>query len=323
MALLDLSLVSDTLKRFIDFYFHASNEWTASDRPAVSVKPPDLLEANSLGIYLYHISEDNYHKNLPSMGSDIPQVRFVPMGLNLYYQLTAKCTISETEDTGTLKEQKMIGLAVKALHDYPTIDDSSVIIDNTGTEQRIFPSDLQGTDNRFRIVLQPIAYNEAVSYWTAGNSPQRLAAYYQVSVVILEPEEIQSRSGRVLTYGVQTFVEGAPRIDSCKNTLSFTIPGEAETNEVELRPAQAPPSPTPLPDPLPIDHKISFMGTGFKAGSTTLLLINERWDDPEEVDSSWWQIAITKDSLNVVIRETLSAGGTVILPGIYAALAKV
>jgi hypothetical protein len=65
------------------------------------------------------------------------------------------------------------------------------------------------------------------------------------------------------------------------------------------------------------------MGTGFKAGSTTLLLVNERWDVPVEVDTTWWQIAVTKDSLNAVIREAISLGGTEVLPGIYSAIAKV
>jgi len=323
MALLNLALVSDTLKNFIKLYFEASDEWTDVDRPEVSVKPPDLLPSNSLGIYLYHISEDNHYKNLPSEGNDVPHVRYVPMGLNLYYQLTAKGTLSASDDTGTLKEQKMIGLAVKALHDYPMIDDSTVITNSHGNGQKVFTSDLKGTNNRFRITLQPVAFNESVSYWTAGNAPQRLAVYYKVSVILLEPEEVRSRSGRVLTYGVNTFLEGPPHISSCKNTLSFSIPGEAETREVELRPAQASPAETPLPALVLTDHKVSFMGTGFNTGSATLLLMNEHWDEPVVVDPSWWQISITKDGLNAVIRETTSSGGSVIIPGMYSAVVKV
>jgi len=321
MALLDLSSVTKALANLLKYYFMASDIWsTMGTSPTISPQPPDELNIDAVGLYLYHISEDNQYKNLPAPGNDIPPVRFVPMGLNLFYQLTAHST---EDETGTYKEQKMMGIAIKALHDYPIIDDSTAIVDLSETNNTVFPSDLQGNDNRLRIVLQPIAHNEAMNYWSAGNKPPRLAAYYQVSVVLLEPEKIQSRSSRVLTYGVQTFVEGAPRIDSSKNTLSFIIPGEADPREVELRPAQALPAKTPLPDPLPIDHKISFIGSGLKVGTTTLLLKNERWDDPQEVDSTWWQIVVTKDGLNAVIRETLSAGGTAVLPGIYSAVAKV
>ena len=60
------------------------------------------------------------------------------------------------------------------------------------------------------MVLQPVQHNEAMTYWTAGSLPMRLALYYQASVVLLEPAPSVSRSGRVLTYGVYTFVRGAP-----------------------------------------------------------------------------------------------------------------
>ena len=66
----------------------------------------------------------------------------------------------------------------------------------------------------------------------------KLSAYYEVSVVLLEPEDTQSRAGRVLAYGVTPLIEGAPRIDSSENTLSFTIPGDPDVREVILRPAQ-------------------------------------------------------------------------------------
>ena len=321
MALLDLSSITKALTNLLKYYFMASDIWsTMGTSPTISPQPPDELNIDAVGLYLYHISEDNQYKNLPAPGNDIPPVCFVPMGLNLFYQLTAHST---TDEIGTYKEQKMMGIAIKALHDYPIIDDSTAIVDLSETNNTVFPSDLQGNDNRLRIVLQPIAHNEAMNYWSAGNKPPRLAAYYQVSVVLLEPEEIQSRSSRVLTYGVQTFVDGAPRINSCINTLSFTMAGQTQTSELELRPAQAPPAKTPLPDPLPIDHKISFIGSGFKVGTTTLLLKNERWDDPLELDSTWWQIAVTKNGLNAVIRETLSAGGTAVLPGIYSAITKI
>jgi len=297
MALIDLSSITKALTNLLKYYFMASDIWsTMGTSPTISPQPPDELSSDAVGLYLYHISEDNQYKNLPAPGNDIPPVRFVPMGLNLFYQLTAHSTADET---GTYKEQKMMGIAIKALHDYPIIDDSTAIVDLSETNNTVFPSDLQGNDNRLRIVLQPIAHNEAMNYWSAGNKPPRLAAYYQVSVVLLEPEEIQSRSSRVLTYGVQTFVDGAPRINSCINTLSFTMAGQTQTRESELRPAQAPP--------------------------TALLLKNERWDDPQELDSTWWQIAVTRDGLNAVIRETVSGTGPaiVVLPGIYSAVAKV
>ncbi|MGE5806266.1 MAG: DUF4255 domain-containing protein, partial [Ignavibacteria bacterium] len=189
MPLLDLSLVTKTLTNLLEFYFKSSRIWNTNTgtclSPAISPEPPDELDIDVVGIYLYHISEDSTYKNLPPKGNDIPPVRFIPMGLNLFYQLTAK---SSSDGTGTLKEQKMMGIAIKALHDYPVIDSGTSITDLCNSKNKIFPSDLDSNEDRFRIVLQPIAHNEAMNYWSAGNKPPRLAAYYQVSVVLLEPE---------------------------------------------------------------------------------------------------------------------------------------
>jgi len=327
MALLDLSKVTETLTNLLEYSFLSSETWNPTSgtyvSPTISAKPPDALDPDSVGIYLYHIAEDTAYKNLPSPGYDNPPVRFIPMGLNLFYQLTAR---GSGDENGTINEQKMMGIAMKALHDYPVIDDETVIVALDDSVNKVLPDELDG-DNKLRIILQPIAHNEAMNYWSAGNNPPRLAAYYQVSVVLLEPEEIQSRPGRVLTYGVHTFVEGPPRIDTCKNTISFTIPGETEAREVELSPAQASPVatplPDPLPDPLPIGHKVSFTGSGFLVGDTSLILMNERWTEIEEVDPTAWQIEVTNDGLDMVIRERVTDSDKEVLPGIYAAVAKV
>ena len=43
----------------------------------------------TLGVYLYHVSEDPHLKNQTADGSDRRPVRFTPMGLQLYYQVSA------------------------------------------------------------------------------------------------------------------------------------------------------------------------------------------------------------------------------------------
>lgn len=318
MALLDISLVSKTLKNLIENYFKASREWSPiGESPTISPQPPDKLTGDAVGMYLYHVSEDAQYKNLPAPGNDMPPVRYVPMGLNLYYQLYA-CSAAEDENA-TYNEQKMMGLAVKALHDYPVIDDSTEIVDLTGARVKILHADLQGADNRLRIVLQPIAHNEAVSYWTAGTASLRLAAYYQVSVVLLEPEESTSRSGKVLVYDVQTFVGGAPRLDSSQNTLSFVIPGDTESREIELRPAQVPPAQLPPPQ-IPLNSHVNFRGSGLTGDTTSLFLKNIRWDEPKKVDLAWG-VSATTNRVSAVVQETIA--GETVFPGIYAAIVEV
>ncbi len=311
MALLNISLVTQALTTLISEYFRASPAWGAT-APTVSPQPPNLLTGDSIGLYLYHIAEDAHYKNLPALGNDTPPVRYTPMGLNLFYQLTARST---SEDS--LLEQQMMGIAIKALRDYPIIDDATAI---DGTS--IYPADLQGDNNRLRIVLQPVAHHDAVSYWTAGSSPLRLAAYYQVSVALLEPEESKSRAGRVLAYGIQTFVNGAPRIDSSQSTMSFLIPGTLATQNLTLQPAQAPSVKTGLPpnDPAIEKSRIKFKGAGFTGERTSLLLCHQRWSDPVDVTASW-SLAATAIELSSVAQE--KANGNDVIPGVYAVIAKV
>lgn len=327
MALANLKYVTKTLTNLLEFRFKAPGvwpDWENLDKiPDISAQPPDELKGDAVGLYLYHITEDNRHKNLPAPGRDHPPVRFTPMGLHLYYMLTTHCDGKNNE--AAYKEHDMMGIALKALHDYPVINDSSEITiiekDQLGQPQKknkkILADGLESADNVFRVVLQPIPPQEAVNHWTAGTTgktAQRLAAYYEVSVVLLEPEEHQSRASRVLDFGVHAFAGGAPRIDGSQNILAFTIPGQQGARELTFRPAQ-----------VPVDQRVLFTGSGFVAGATALLLHQERWDKPKEVSDPAWQVKITQSGVEAVVRETLSDGGppVAIVPGIYAALARV
>ncbi len=307
MSLLDISQVTQSLITLIKGAFDMSPGWSGN-HPSVFPVPPIRIPDDGIGIYLYHITEDTHYKNLQAPGLDRPPVRFTPMGLNMYYQLSAHST---TDDgSGAFLEQRMMGVAMKGLHDYPEISDNTTVEINN-TEVDVLPLILQGSDNRFRIVLQPQPPGEAVNFWTAGESPLKLSAYYQVSVVILEPEESRTRAGRVLAYSVPTFVEGAPKIIASQNVISFTIPGETEAAEVTLRPAQVPPG-----------NPVSFSGTGFEGEDVRLHLNYRDWDEAG-VAGPAWSVMTGGDEVKAIVQETIDlplAGTTAdILPGVYAA----
>lgn len=315
MTLLNLSYVTKTLANLIEEAVKASPEWSPS-APALTVspQPPDGLKgsagSNTLGFYLYHISEDPHFKNLPASGSDTPPIRYTPMGLILHYQLTAH---AEETDNGVFQEQLMMGLAIKSLHDFPVIDSTTCIVDKNGTSKQIFDSHLSD-DNRLRIMLQPLTYNEAVSYWTAGSAPLRLAAYYEVSVVLLEPEEITSRASRVLTYDVYSFIQGAPRLSTSCFALSFTLPRESASREIVLQPAE-----------VTYNQVVTFKGLNLTAKETVLFLNNSRWDAPVEVDSNWG-VGAKSEEVKAKIQQTITRPPqppVTLLPGIYSAQVKV
>jgi hypothetical protein len=301
--LLDIALVTQTLLSLIDKFVTSSPEAGKVTPLTVSPLPPDRLGGDRvIGLYLYHVTEDAHYKNLPPQSPDQPPIRYTPMGLDLYYLLTAHSDLNA--DTGVQTEQTMLGLAAKALRDYPVLDDSTTI-----NGVKVFPSALQGTDNRFRIVLQPVQHNEAMNYWTAGSQPLRLALYYQVSVVLLEPEQIKSRAGRVLTYGVFTFTRGAPHLDGSRSSVTFTIPGEPQSRTVVVQPAEA-----------PISGEVVFFGSDLAGDQTALLLKSPRFAEPIEVGSDWGVVAV-EDQIFATVQA--QAGGTLIVPGMYSTIAKV
>lgn len=307
--LLDISLITQALINLLKTNIESSPAWPSSLTLGVSPLPPDLLKGdNALGVYLYHIHEDPGSKNPSDWGSSRPPVRYQPMALNLHYQITAHSEVGEKFNT--LREQLIMGLAMKTLHDYPKLDDTTDIGGN-----KIFPLDLQNENNRFHLTLQPIPPNEAVSYWTAGSQPLRLATYYEVTVAMLEPEELKSRTGRVLTYGVYSFVQGAPRLLTSRNIVTFQLPGETALREVTLRPAE-----------VTYDKKAVFQGNNLTAKETRLLLKNPKWSKSLEVDTAW-SVDAKPEEVSVTVKKILIQAAPLpalnILPGIYSSQVKV
>jgi len=154
-----------------------------------------------------------------------------------------------------------------------------------------------------------MAHNEAVTYWTAGQSPLRLSAYYQVYVTLLEPEDPPSRAGRVLDYGVHTFVSGSPRLTGSQNTITIIVPVSGTVQEIELRPAE-----------VPIGSRVEFAGVNLTGDETKLLIKSGLWPKPVEADLSWGVIAENNRVL-ATVRENID--GNPILPGIFSAAVQV
>jgi hypothetical protein len=303
MALLDISLVTKVIIKLIRLHVKESSAWTGVDEPTVSPMPPDLLKGDVLGVYLYHITEDSHFKNLSSPGNDQPPVRYAPMALNLNYQLCAQS--ASEDDSGFYQAQLLLGLAVKALHDFPTLTDATKV----NGEELFEDTGLEKSDNRFHISLQPIAHTEAGNFWSAGSLPVRLSTYYQVSVALLEPEESVSRASRVLTYGVYPFVSGEPHFDGNENTLIFDIPDVATSQEVKLRPAE-----------VPLGGTVTFTGSNLTAEETLLFLNNSSWDKPCQANGNW-RLHATQNRVTVEVQENIQ--DKPVIPGVYTAFVQV
>lgn len=303
MPLLDLSLVTQTFVTLISTHVTASDAWNALNTLTVDPQPPDKLEGeNILGFYLYHASEEMKAKHAYIPGVSDNPVRYTPMGLHLYYILTAHSDLDGAQSA--LREQLMMGLAMKALHDNPLVTDDTVI---SGTQ--VMAPLLRGNDNAFRIAMLPVKPEDAVNYWTAGSSPQRLTAYYHVSVIQLEPDDPAIRAGRVYSYNVYVLPSDSPRIDATENVITFTLPTETEPRSLALRPAQ-----------VTYNQPVTVIGSAFTGDRIALLLRRADWESAVAVDAAW-DVSYTASRINATIRDV--ADGVDIVPGIYAASVRV
>jgi hypothetical protein len=310
MSLMDLSLVTTTLLRLLQARVDPlwAEFFLPSPVPPITytgVSPSTGFTADqALGMFLYYVSEDPHFKNLPPAYKDKPPVRFAPMGVTLQYQLFVHAAeLMNNPHAAVLRAQRLFGLALKTLHDFPSLDR------NTSFGGLIFPPELQGTENLIRIAKRNMAANEVSNFWTAGSQSVRLAAYYEVSATLLEPDRPQLLSGRVLRYGIQIFVNGAPRLDTSRATVTFRIPSETSDRTADVRPGEA-----------AIGENISFEGTDLNGDSTTLLIKRPDWDEPQEVGLDWGVVA---GSDFVLAQVHAQASAQDIVPGFYTAAARV
>jgi hypothetical protein len=301
--LLDLSKVTRAIIAVLREQIRRSPAWLPrANPPNVSPLPPDVLPGGALGVYLYHIVEAAHLKSQLPPGNDVPPVRFTPMGLELHYQITARG--DQEGDNATFFEQLLLGCAAKALHDYPFVDDDTVIngtaiLNSVGLDQ---------AGNKMRICLQPMPFDEATNFWNAASLAPRLALYYQVSVILLEPEKVRTTRGRVLSYGIQTFVGGAPWLDGSFNLLAFAFPGQPE-RVLEVRPAQ-----------VSVGDRVWFTGYNLIGDQVSLIVRSGRWPVTVEADPSWG-VTGTASEVQAVVRPFI--GGLEVLPGIYSAMVRV
>ena len=160
MPLIDLSLVTATLLRLLTA--RVDPLWAGLFPPSPPNPPPPAINYTgassaspigdlALGMFLYHTNEDAHFKNQPPFFQDRPPIRFTPMGLQLHYQLFAHAANGADPDSAAIRSQRLFGLGLKTLHDFPSLDRNTEI-----GGVLVFPPELQGTDNLLRITLKNI-----------------------------------------------------------------------------------------------------------------------------------------------------------------------
>jgi hypothetical protein len=238
----------------------------------VVATPPDRVDdgaANTLSLYMYHLRETAATQNLPGPGSDRPDIATTSLGMDLFYVITAHQKRDVIFDA--LMEQRLLGFALKTLHDYPVVTDATVI-----AGMQIMPLRQRGRANRLNVEFRKLDSEQAFSIWTTGERQfTRLAAYFQVGLVMLFPQAVQQMPGIVLSVGTVVTPIGAPTLTSSSSLLPFTLPPSlgGSPNTITAQPAR--PFLTAAPGPL---ASCTLQGQDLTLGvSRRLLLRTPRW----------------------------------------------
>ena len=305
MPLLNIGLVTRTLVNLLTERLPQYPDFPGGATLSVSPAPPDWVSGtHTLSLYLYHVREDA-HTKAQDWGIDDPYpLRFKPMGVTLNYMLCPRSNAADFAERAWT-DQLLMGLALKTLHDYPYIDDTTTV-PTAGPPALVMHPGMRGRSNRLRVLLRPTPPEEASQYWQAGSQPMRLAAYYDVSATLLEPDVPKKRAGRVYAYGVHVFARGRPSVEGTRNTITFTIPGETTAREVQASPAE-----------VGYTEVFEVYGADLKGDLTSLFLNHRDFAEPVEVDAAW-NLATDGSVLKATARPT--AGAQAIVPGIYGAV---
>ncbi|SCX79619.1 DUF4255 domain-containing protein [Nitrosospira sp. Nsp13] len=342
MATTNLFLVTQTLIRLLDFNVRAllRRELPPSaPLPAITVTamPPEKVGAvqNTLNLYLYHVIEDAYFKNLPPPGRGAEAaVSRQPLSLALYYILTAHHEINDIFDAEA--QQHYFGLGMKSFHDNPVIDDDLAISPDGGLAQTVMASGLQGRGNRIEISLRPLTAEESLTFWSAEQTATtRLSAYYEVRTIFLEPEEPSGAHGTVFDLGLFLSAGQAPVLERVSALTYFNPPVETGLGPqiIETMPARA----TLAPGMVPEVSRVRLAGMALRGdgrvGSARIVLRTSAWRERmppvrsagiDPALNPGWGIALTEyagqfDLQGILVIDTGDGPVSMeVTPGIYA-----
>jgi hypothetical protein len=258
------------------------------------------------------------------------------MALRLFYILTAHHETDTDSGFDAETQQKLMGYALKTFHDFPVIT-TRTRINGAAILDPDFGSD------PLQIILRPVTPEDAVTFWNSEQQQTtRLSAYYEVRVVMIEPEPPKTMPGIVLNLGTFLLQLGSPHLERSQNQVRFKIPEKngGTVQVIEATPARVTLDTSAAP---PATHnRLLLLGTNLTRGkSRSVILKNRIWADLAAPDGPVkesavdvgenpdWEVDFKTDKIAInlapELRHIKPDGTTVdlpVLPGVYAALVR-
>lgn len=160
----------------------------------VTTQPLDKARNNSNGnqvnLFLYQTAPNAAWRNMDMPRQVKPgETGQPPLPLNLYYLITAY-----GQNNDDVLGHRLLGRAMSILHDHPLLGAVEI-------EGALPGNDLHEQVERVRITPQPTSLDEMSKLWTTFQTPYRISAAYQVSVVLVESTRPARTPLPVLTRG--------------------------------------------------------------------------------------------------------------------------
>lgn len=196
----------------------------------VTLAPPDVSISGQDGarvnIYLSEIVENAQLKNqeIPGRGTPGAYGR-PPLSLNLRYLLTTYSE-SETQPDSDLNAQRVLGDAMRVLHDFgPALDALKIGNPAAGVVgDPVLDPALTDEFERVKVTLHHASLDEVARLWAAlPDAAFRRSVMYEVTVVQIETKLRQPRPRPVETRRIMATVRRRPHILS-----AYVTPGPAE-----------------------------------------------------------------------------------------------
>ncbi len=135
---------------------------------------------SGLSVWLYRVTRDPSTLNRPPERIGPTRVRPAPLPVRLHYLLTAVINSNASDSPGT--EQVILGKALQALHDRPSL---------TGVDLK---DDFEGTQAVVTSRFESLTIDELGRIWEALATSYRTSVSYEVTVVDIEAP-VQEVSG--------------------------------------------------------------------------------------------------------------------------------
>ena len=336
----DLALVSKSLKTLLSTNIE---RLAGSAAPTVKVHvgyPEDQVGASrTINLHLYHVAEDQFCRNLPGPSGNA-DVATTPMSLSLFYLMTAH---HNSVNGKAEVEQTIMGQALKTMHDFALIRATTMVEDSTGTLSPVLLPGIDDGTTTLELVLRPLTPEDALTYWASEQQQAvRLAAYYEVRLVQLEPEAPRTVAAPVLTVGQWVGPKPAAELLASHSAIRFARPaaiGSSLPDRIEISPARSFLDLPPVNPSFADDNRFWLSGTGFRGGIRRRLVISHpdfaglglprgeialgEAPPPITAADARWGVSIESDRIDVAVCQRLAnpLGGPdiALMPGQYSA----